>query len=361
MTGSADFQLQTVLQRREFTLDLALALPNHGVTALFGPSGCGKTTALRVVAGLEPAARGRICVHGEVWQDSARNIFMPVHQRALGYVFQEASLFDHLNVQDNLKFGFKRIPKAQRRHSWDRLLDLLGIGHLLARWPHELSGGERQRVAIARALASSPRLLLLDEPLAALDATRKAEVLPYLEKLQSGLDLPIIYVSHAIDEVARLADHLVLLDAGRVVASGPTDQLLTRLDLPLAHGDSAAAVLTCTVQSCDAGDYLTTTRFEGGQLIVPHHAATPGQILRVRIQARDVSLTLEKQAGTSILNILGATVTALSPDSPGQVMVVLDAGGSTLLARVTSRSAKALRLTPGLALYAQIKGVAILG
>ena len=354
-------QLQARLQRGGFTLDVDIHFPAQGITALFGPSGSGKTTSLRVLAGLEPRAHARVCVQGEVWQDSAQGIFRPVHQRALGYVFQEASLFDHLNVQDNLKFGFKRTPVAQRQHAWNQTLELLGIGHLLQRWPHELSGGERQRVAIARALAHNPRLLLLDEPLAALDAARKAEILRYLERLQAELNIPVIYVSHAIDEVARLADHLVMLDAGKVCAHGPTAELLTRLDLPLAHGDSAGAVLTVSVLSHDPDDHLTTVSFSGGTLVVPTQPVTLQQRLRIRVQARDVSLTLEKQTGTSILNILSASVTALAQDSPGQVMVTLDVGGSTLLARITSRSARLLGLAPGLALYAQIKGVAILG
>lgn len=360
MEGSG-LHMQVVLKRPEFTLDVALTLPSHGITALFGVSGSGKTTLLRVLAGLEPQARGRICVQGEVWQDSAQGVFRPVHQRGLGYVFQEASLFDHLNVEDNLKFGFQRTPPGERKLSWNQALELLGIAHLLQRWPHQLSGGERQRVAIARALATSPRILLMDEPLASLDSARKAEILPYLERLQSELNIPIIYVSHAIDEVARLADHMVLLESGKVTASAPTRELLTRLDLSLAHGDTASAVLTATVISHDASDHLTTVRFDGGQLAVPMSTAKIGQSLRIRVQARDVSLTLAKQTGTSILNILSATVTALSPDSPGQLMVALDTGGCPLLARVTTRSAHALGLAPGLTLFAQIKGVAILG
>jgi molybdate transport system ATP-binding protein len=353
--------LQVVLERKGFTLDVALQLPSRGITALFGPSGSGKTTCLRILAGLEPQARGQVCVAGEVWQNSAQSIFRPVHQRALGYVFQEASLFEHLNVEDNLKYGYQRTPANQRQHSWDHALALLGIGHLVKRWPHELSGGERQRVAIARALASQPRILLMDEPLAALDAPRKAEILPYLEQLHRELDIPIIYVSHAIDEVARLADHLVLLDAGQVVASGPTSELLTRLDLPLAHGDTAGAVIATTVISHDRNDHLTQVGFNGGRLFITQQVAPVGQVLRIRVQARDVSLTLAQQTGTSILNILAATVRVLSPDSPGQTMVALDVGGCTLLARVTTRSANALGLQPGLAVYAQIKGVAILG
>ncbi|WPC65708.1 molybdenum ABC transporter ATP-binding protein [Rhodoferax ferrireducens] len=353
--------LQVALQRQDFRLEIDLELAGHGITALFGPSGSGKTTALRVLAGLEPAAQGRVCVQGDVWQDSAQGVFKPVHQRALGYVFQEASLFDHLNVQENLQYGFKRTPASERFRNWDHTLDLLGIAHLLKRWPHELSGGERQRVAIARALAASPRLLLLDEPLAALDAPRKAEILPYLERLQSRLEIPVIYVTHAIDEVARLADQLVLLEAGQVTAHGPTAELLTRLDLPLAHGDSAGAVLHCSVVSHDEADHLTLTRFAGIDLVVPRQNAAVGQTLRVRVAARDASLTLQRQTDTSILNILPASVLALSPDGPGQVMVALEVGGSALLARITARSAHTLGLVPGLAVYAQIKGVAILG
>lgn len=353
--------LQATLRRAGFTLDVALQLPGAGISALFGVSGSGKTTCLRILAGLEPQARGRVCVAGEVWQDSARGIFKPVHQRALGYVFQEASLFEHLSVQDNLTFGYQRTPVANRQCHWNQTVDLLGIGHLLVRRPQELSGGERQRVAIGRALATSPRVLLMDEPLAALDTARKAEILPYLERLHTELAIPILYVSHAIDEVARLADHLVLLEAGRVRASGPTAELLTRLDLSLAHGDMAAAVLHCTVISHDDADHITHTEFAGGTLLVSRQAAEVGQRLRVRVQARDVSLTLHQQTGTSILNILRATVTLMSPESPGQLMVSLDMGGCTVLARVTQRSALALSLSPGMTVYAQIKGVAILG
>jgi molybdate transport system ATP-binding protein len=361
MPTDKGLHLQWTLARTDFSLTLDQALPGRGVTALFGPSGSGKTTILRVLAGLEQSAVGRVAVGDEVWQDTQRGIFLPVHQRALGYVFQEASLFEHLSVADNLKFGYSRTPMAKRLKPWDHAVQWLGIAHLLARRPHTLSGGERQRVAIARTLATSPRLLLMDEPLAALDAQRKAEILPYLERLHRELDIPVLYVSHAIDEVARLADHLVLLAQGRVTASGPTNALLTQLDLPLAHGDTASAVLNATVLRHDAPDHLTLAQFAGGQLCVPMQAAAPGEHLRIRIQARDVSLTLTHQRGTSILNIVSATVVAIAPDSPGQCMVALDAGGCRLLARVTQRSARALALAPGLAVFAQVKGVAILG
>ena len=234
-----------------FALDVDLELPGRGVTAIFGPSGCGKTTLLRCIAGLERRAQGYLCVDDQVWQDDTKRIFVPVHQRSLGYVFQDASLFAHLSVSQNLNYGMQRVPVALRRVSLEQSIALLGIAQLLQRRPDALSGGERQRVAIARALASSPRILLLDEPLAALDAPRKAEVLPYLEKLHSELDIPVLYVSHAIDEVSRLADHLVLMKAGTVVASGRAEDLLTRLDLSLAHGDTAGAVLTLTVSQHD--------------------------------------------------------------------------------------------------------------
>ena len=347
-----------------FALDVDLDLSGRGVTALYGPSGCGKTSCLRVIAGLTRSALGAmayVAVNDQVWQDDTMHLFVPVYQRALGYVFQDANLFTHLSVAQNLAYGMRRVTKAQRHVALDQAVDLLGIARLMDRQPATLSGGERQRVAIARALATSPRLLLLDEPLAALDAQRKSEVLPYLEKLQYELEIPVLYVSHALDEVARLAGQLVLLDAGRVLACGPTSALLTRLDLALAHGDTAGAIINATVLHHDPDDHLSTIGFAGGNLFVPHQAVASGKPLRIRVQARDVSLTLQRQTGTSILNILAVTVTALSADSPGQVMVALDAGGCPLLARVTSRSANALGLAPGLALYAQIKGAAILG
>ena len=349
-----------VLARPGFTLDVDLQLPGRGVTALFGPSGCGKTTCLRAIAGLVRAQPGRVEVNGEVWQDDALHIWRATHERGLGYVFQEASLFDHLSVHGNIAYGLKRTPTARRRVALEQAVELLGIGHLMERKPQALSGGERQRVAIARALATSPRLLLMDEPLAALDAQRKAEVLPYLEKLHRTLDIPVLYVSHSIDEVARLAEHLVLLQDGAVRAQGRTDELIVRLDLPLAHGDAAATVIEGTVLQHDAHDHITTVGFNGGQLqLVSPTPRAPGEPLRLRVQARDVSLARAPASDTSILNILPATVAALAEDSPGQLMVALDAGPTRLLARVTQRSAAALALAPGQAVFAQVKGIAI--
>ena len=352
------------LSRPGFALQVRLDLPGSGVSALFGASGSGKTSCLRVIAGLtrsDPDCNAYIVVNGEVWQDDSSGLFVPVHQRAIGYVFQDANLFTHLSVAQNLAFGLTRVAPSQRRIALDQVVALLGIGDLMPRQSGTLSGGERQRVAIARALATSPRLLLLDEPLAALDAQRKAEILPYLEKLHSELDLPVLYVSHATDEVARLADQMVLLDAGRVSAAGATHELMTRLDLPLAHGDGAGALIHATISGHEALYHLTLADFPGGRLRVASQPRALGQRLRLRVLARDVSLTLAPQAGTSILNILPARVVAFADDSPGQVMVALDAGGTALLARITKKSVDALSLVPGSAVYAQVKGVAIVG
>jgi molybdate transport system ATP-binding protein len=366
MTSGLQLRLKTAFPG--FELDVDVTLPGRGVSALFGPSGSGKTTCLRMIAGLErPSAKGtgngnnRVCVNGSAWQDDNRHIWQATHLRPLGYVFQEASLFEHLNVAKNLGFGQSRVPPAQRKVSLEQAIELLGIGHLLQRGPNTLSGGERQRVAIARALATSPQLLLMDEPLAALDAQRKADVLPYLEKLHTGLDIPVIYVSHALDEVARLADHLVLLDNGKVTAQGAMADLMTRLDLTLAHGDAAAAVITATVKRHEPEFHLSMAEFSGGELAISQQNFQPGHPVRIRIQARDVSLTLQRQTGTSIQNILATTVLALAADGPGQVMVQLDANGVRLLARVTAKSAAALGLEAGKAVFAQVKGVAIIG
>ena len=348
------------LARGGFALDVDLELPGRGVTALFGPSGSGKTTLLRLIAGLERADGGFLAVDGRVWQDAG--VFLPTHRRPLGYVFQDANLFPHLSVRQNLEYGRARVTAAERRVSLERAIELLGIGPLLARRPHGLSGGERQRVGIARALAVSPRVLLMDEPLAALDLARKREILPYLENLHGELDIPVLYVSHAPDEVARLADHLVVLDAGRAVASGPLADTLARLDLPIRLGEDAGVVLEGSVVERDARWHLARVAFPGGAVWVRDGGHDPGQAVRVRILARDVSLALARPAGTSILNILPATVTALAVDGhPALVLVRLDVGGSSLLARLTARSAHALELAPGQRVHAQIKAVALVG
>jgi molybdate transport system ATP-binding protein len=348
------------LTRGAFRLDVDLDLPQRGISALFGHSGSGKTTILRAIAGLERASGGHVALGGEVWQDDARGVFVPVHKRALGYVFQEASLFPHLSVRANLEFGRKRVPVHERRFSLEPVTALLGIDNLLERRPDGLSGGERQRVAIARALLASPRLLLMDEPLAALDLRRKLEILPYLERMHEELAIPIVYVSHAPDEVARLADHLVLLDDGKAVASGPLTETLARVDLPPSFADDAGVVLD-TLLAGHEEDALSRLEFAGGALFVGRRREAIGTHLRCRIHARDVSLALEQPQGTSIVNRLPAVVTAVAAtETPGHVLVQLRIGPSPLLARITARSRRELGIEPGLRLWAQIKGVALL-
>lgn len=343
-----------------FVLEVDLHLPARGVIALFGHSGSGKTTLLRCIAGLERQGRGRLAFKGEVWQDSARRVFVPTHRRPLGYVFQEASLFAHLSVQKNLTYGRKRVSQAHRV-SLAQAVELLGIGHLLDRMPARLSGGERQRVAIARALATSPRLLLMDEPLAALDLKRKAEILPYLERLHEELDIPVCYVSHSPDEVARLADHVVLLAEGRVVASGALQETLARLDLPLAFSEDAGVVITAVVATHDDNYHLSRLDFPGGNVVVARRREPIGTRLRVRVHARDVSLALARATGTSIANLLPAEVTGIADaDTPAHVLVRLEAGGTPLLARITRRSLDQLGIARGKPVWAQIKAVALL-
>ncbi|SDO88101.1 molybdate transport system ATP-binding protein [Pseudomonas arsenicoxydans] len=346
-----------------FALDVDLHMPGRGVTALYGHSGSGKTTCLRCIAGLERAESGFIQVNDEVWQDSDRKIFVPPHKRALGYVFQEASLFPHLSVLANLEFGLKRIPKSQRRVDMAHATELLGIAHLLDRHPQHLSGGERQRIGIARALLTSPKLLLMDEPLAALDSQRKNEILPYLQRLHDELDIPVLYVSHSQDEVARLADHLVLLNDGKALASGPIGETLARLDLPLALGDDAGVVVEGHVSAYDPHYQLLTLQLPGTDLSirVAHAPMSQGQALRCKVQARDVSLSLQSVEQSSILNRLPVTVISeIGADNAAHVLIRLNAAGTPLLARITRYSRDQLGVHPGQQLWAQIKAVAVL-
>ena len=346
--------------RKGFGMRVDLALPGKGVTALFGHSGSGKTTILRAVAGLERHANGYLEVNGEVWQDDARGFYVPTHRRALGYVFQEASLFSHLSVRGNLDFVLKRTAN-QGAGLLDRVLALLGIGHLLDRRTTDLSGGERQRVAIARALLTQPKILLLDEPLAALDGKRKEEVLPYLERIHAELDIPMLYVSHAAEEVARLADHVVLLDNGQVLASGPAADTLARLDLSNGLAEDAGVLVEGVVDGVDTGYGLVHLAAAGGTLYVAHAPLETGTTLRLRILARDVSLALQRPADSSVLNLLAATVAAAWPaNTPAHVIVKLDAGGTMLLARITRRSYDQLALDIGKPVWAQVKAVALL-
>lgn len=350
------------LPRRGFMLDLSLNLPARGVTALYGPSGCGKTTVLRALAGLERAA-GRVAVDGAVWQDDATQIFVPTHRRPIGYVIQEAALFPHLDVRRNLDYGLKRIAAGERRIALDQVVALLGIAHLLERRTGTLSGGERQRVAIARALATSPRLLLMDEPLAALDAPRKAEVLPFLDRLHDELGIPIVYVSHAIDEVARLADHLVLMSAGRVQVDGPVADMLARLDLPVAHGDEAGVVLDGIVAERDAQWQLARLDVDGEacRFWARDQGLPVGRRVRLRVLARDVSLARSPPMGTSIGNQMHGTVEAIADDEhPALALVRVRVGTAPVVARLTKRSAHALGLAVGEPVWAQVKTVALM-
>ena len=345
-----------------FSLDVDERFPSRGVTALFGHSGSGKTTLLRCIAGLEHAARGELRFDGEVWQDA--RTWVPTHRRPLGYVFQEASLFPHLSVLGNLRYGQRRSrspAQAGNGFSLDDAIGLLGIAHLLERRPAALSGGERQRVAIARALAVSPRILLMDEPLAALDLARKQEILPYLERLHDELAIPVLYVSHAPDEVARLADHLVVMEGGRVLASGPLAETLARLDLPIRLGEDAGVVLDGAVAERDERWHLLRVQCCNASLWVRDTGAAIGDHARIRILARDVSIAPEAIHGTSIQNTLEARVESLGDDShPALALVRLRVGGSAVLARVTRRSADQLGLRPGLDCWIQIKAVALL-
>lgn len=355
---SAQLHLCVQLPRVDFSLDVDVHLPAHGITAVYGVSGSGKTSLLRAVAGLEPQARGRVDLAGQVWQDDAQGIRLPTHQRPVGYVFQEASLFEHLDVQGNLSFGLRR--SAGQPHTLDAAIDLLGIGGLLQRRVQQLSGGERQRVAIARALATQPALLLLDEPLAALDAARRQDILPWLEKLRDELQLPMLYVTHAMDEVARLADTMLLMQQGRVQAVGPVSDVLAGSDAALMLGDDVGALLDAHVQALDTTWHLAQVGFDGGAMWLRDTGLVLGQRVRLRVLARDVSINVQAATGTSIQNHVSGVVQSLTPDlHPSQVLVRVACGPSVLVARVTARAVHELDLTVGQAVWAQVKSVAL--
>ncbi|EKE68889.1 molybdenum ABC transporter ATP-binding protein [Oceanibaculum indicum] len=342
----------------DFTLEVRFESEGN-LTALFGRSGSGKTTLVNIVAGLIRPVRGRVALGDLVLLDSERGIFVPPHRRRIGYVFQEGRLFPHLSVRQNLLYGRWFAPSGERREALDTVIDLLGIASLLERRPGSLSGGEKQRVAIGRALLASPRLLLMDEPLASLDEGRKGEILPYIERLRDQMRIPILYVSHAVGEVARLASTLVLLNEGRVAAAGPTADIMGRLDLfPMTGRAEAGAVLETRIEAHEADYGLTLLRSAAGMIRVPRIDMEAGTPVRVRIRARDVMLALERPSGISALNILEATVAELRPGKGPIVDIRLDCAGTPLLARVTRRSVETLGLRPGLALYAVVKSVA---
>ncbi|WP_319519012.1 molybdenum ABC transporter ATP-binding protein [uncultured Martelella sp.] len=344
-----------------FKLDVDLNFPVNGITALFGASGCGKTSLLRCFAGLNRLQAGHFAIDGEIWQDGTT--FLPPHRRAVGYVFQQANLFPHLSVHDNLVFGLKRLGRTERnvaKGRFDQLVSLLGIDHLLERAPRKLSGGERQRVAIGRALLTAPKLLLMDEPLSALDFEAKREILPYLDGLRKTLSIPVLYVTHAPNEVARLADHIAVLENGRILASGPLTETLARLDLPIRREEGAGVAIDARIIEIDSKWHLARVAFSGGSLWVRDPQKPVGEMVRVMVLARDVSLALAPSRNVSIVNHLPAKVLEIADgDHPAVVAVKVDVGGTPLIARLTARSAAALALEPGKPVSAQIKSVAI--
>jgi molybdate transport system ATP-binding protein len=341
-------------------IEYRFACEAQGIIAVFGRSGAGKTSLVRMLSGLLRPDAGRIAVAGRTLFDSSGGTDVPPEHRRLGYVFQEDRLFPHLSVHGNLTYGLKRAPRAERRIGLDEVVALLGIDGLLARRPGDLSGGEKQRVSLGRALLANPRLLLMDEPLANLDQPRKDEVLPFIERLRDELAIPIVYVSHAMEEIVRLADTMVLISDGRAVAVGPVEDLTSRLDLrPLTGRYEAGSVIEAQVRGHDKVFGLSRLAFAGGQLVVPHVALPLGTPLRVRVRARDVSLALTPPENTSIQNILAARVKDLARDQGPLVDVLLDAGGAPLWARITARACETLQLEPGRQVYALIKAVAV--
>jgi len=347
------------LQKGNFVLDLKFNAPKQGVIAIFGPSGSGKTTLIRCIAGLECTSIGFLSVNEHCWQDESRHFFLPTHQRSLGYVFQEANLFPHLTVEKNLHYGWQRTPIAQRKITPDEVAELLGVTPLLKRHPIHLSGGERQRVAIARALLISPKLLLMDEPLAALDDQSKIEILPYLEKLHTELSIPILYITHSLVEVMRLADHILVIDRGKLVANDSLSIILTRLDLPFTKTEEAGVVIEAKIIEHDKDFHLTYLTFADEKITIHKINSPIGQSVRVSIKARDVSLALVNET-SSILNIFQATITQLVEEEQAVVMVQLNVKGYPLLARITRKSVSLLNLTVGMVIYARVKSIALL-
>jgi molybdate transport system ATP-binding protein len=347
-----------------FSLDAGFEAPATGVTAIFGPSGCGKTTVARCLAGLQYLAGSFCAIDGEVWQDGSN--FRKAHQRPVGYVFQEASLFSHLSVKANLLYGAPRdVAALTGGIALDEVIELLALAKLLGRSTQNLSGGERQRVAIGRALLSQPKLLLMDEPLSALDRLTKNEILPFLERLHARLSLPVIYISHDIAEIERLADHLILMQHGNVIGAGPLRLLQSDPSLPLAGAREAAVSLDATVEAYDAGYGLLTLQVDGGRLLVPAPAVPTGAHLRLRLSASDVSLARSAPQASSILNVLPARIVSRSALGQGEVLVVLalgsDGRGTRVLARITLRSWDIVGLAVQMPVFAQIKGVSLVG
>lgn len=360
MKSAPVIELAFALQRENFSLDVAMTLPGAGISVLYGASGSGKTTVLRCIAGLAPDVKGRVRVGDHWWACDESGINLPPHQRSVGYVFQEASLFEHLNVRQNIEFGFKRAAVQGARSIIDDAVALLGIERLLTRAVTELSGGERQRVAIARALATQPQLLLLDEPLSALDQARKQDVFPWLERLRDELRIPMIYVTHAMEELTRLGDHLVVLEGGRVKAAGPVAQTLSSLDAQHMPSQEVGVLMDGVVEQIEAPWRLAKVCFPEGHLWVRDDGMTPGQRVRLRVLARDVSLTLAEPIGTSIQNHWAVEICEVRADAhPSQVLVRMRWGSQYLWARITQRAWSVLGLAIGQTVWAQLKSVSV--
>ena len=345
------------IQLESFMLDANFSIPDRGITVVFGPSGSGKTTLLRAIAGLEKSDDGFLKIGDSVWQKGED--FLATHKRQIGYVFQDAALFDHLDVKGNLNFVIKRAI-GLKEDFIESIHNLLEIKTLLNRKTTQLSGGERQRVAIARALLTNPKILLLDEPLSALDLKRKNEILPYLDSIHNDLEIPILYVTHSQDEMSRLADHLLLIEDGNIIGSGPVNDMLTRFDMPLSHGGEAVSIIEAEVLKRDSEFNLMHLDFLGGQFIVPDNGFPVQTKVRIRVVARDVSLTKSKQVDTSILNIFPAMVQEIVNEGEAQVMVRLQIKETILLACITRKSSYKLRLEKGSEVFVQVKSVAIL-
>ena len=345
------------IQLESFMLDANFSIPDRGITVVFGPSGSGKTTLLRAIAGLEKSDKGFLKIGDSVWQKGED--FLATHKRQIGYVFQDAALFDHLDVKGNLNFVIKRAI-GLKEDFIESIHNLLEIKTLLNRKTTQLSGGERQRVAIARALLTNPKILLLDEPLSALDLKRKNEILPYLDSIHNDLEIPILYVTHSQDEMSRLADHLLLIEDGNIIGSGPVNDMLTRFDMPLSHGGDAVSIIEAEVLKRDSEFNLMHLDFLGGQFIVPDNSFPVQTKVRIRVVARDVSLTKSKQVDTSILNIFPAMVQEIVNEGEAQVMVRLQIKETILLACITRKSSYKLRLEKGSEVFVQVKSVAIL-
>jgi len=358
-TSSGALSIRYQLTRAAFSLDVDLELSMQGVTGVFGPSGAGKTTLLRCMAGLEKCDAGRLVVDGTAWEDSSARVKRASHQRQIGYVFQEARLFPHLNVSRNLEYGLRRSAAGSSVFDLDYVVNLLALKNLLDRKPVTLSGGEVQRVAIGRALLCSPKMLLMDEPLAALDEAHKEEVLPFVERLHAELKMPIVYVSHNIDEICRLCDQLVVMDAGRVMTQGDLQSVLLQTEQPMLSGKEAGTVLFGRIREYDLAFDLTRVETAGSQLWVPGHFGSSSAELRLRVRANDVSICLERPAKTSILNVMRAQIESVQDETGASMLAHLRAGDDHILARITRRSWSDLGLQPGDSVFVQIKSIAV--